>query len=48
MVPAWGVWLVRYAELQVTTHFSFLTGAGYAEEQFAIAHPADRKIKSLD
>jgi error-prone DNA polymerase len=27
----------RYAELQVTTHFSFLRGASSAEELFAAA-----------
>ncbi|PYE38365.1 PHP domain-containing protein, partial [Rhizobium sp. PP-F2F-G20b] len=29
---------MRYAELQVTTHFSFLRGASSAEELFATAH----------
>jgi error-prone DNA polymerase len=28
---------MRYAELQVTTHFSFLRGASSAEELFATA-----------
>jgi error-prone DNA polymerase len=37
MVPAWGVCLMRYAELQVTTHFSFLRGASSADELFATA-----------
>lgn len=29
---------MRYAELQVTSHFSFLRGASSAEELFAQAH----------
>jgi len=37
MVPARGVCVMRYAELQVTTHFSFLRGASSAEELFATA-----------
>ncbi len=37
MVPSWGVCVMRYAELQVTTHFSFLRGASPAEELFATA-----------
>ncbi|MEY9199424.1 error-prone DNA polymerase [Sinorhizobium fredii] len=37
MVPARGVRVMRYAELQVTTHFSFLRGASSAEELFATA-----------
>ena len=38
MVPAWGVRMTpRYAELQVTSPFSFLRGASSAEELFAQA-----------
>src|SRR5215203_1962919 len=36
MVPSWAV-RMSYAELQVTTHFSFLRGASSAEELFAQA-----------
>jgi error-prone DNA polymerase len=36
MVPSWAV-RMTYAELQVTTHFSFLRGASSAEELFAQA-----------
>ncbi len=36
MVRAWGV-RMNYAELQVTTHFSFLRGASSADELFAMA-----------
>src|SRR3954454_6297917 len=36
MVPAWAL-RMTYAELQVTTHFSFLRGASGAEELFAQA-----------
>lgn len=37
MVHARDVCVMRYAELQVTTHFSFLRGASSAEELFATA-----------
>src|SRR6516162_4103124 len=39
LVPAWGVRMTgpRYAELQVTSHFSFLRGASSCEELFAQA-----------
>src|SRR3546814_706355 len=38
-VPAWGMWMTapRYAELQVTSHFSFLRGASGCDALFAAA-----------
>src|SRR5689334_14059085 len=39
MVPAWGLRMTapRYAELQVTSHFSFLRGASSCDDLFAQA-----------
>src|SRR5688572_19062919 len=37
MVHTWDLWLMRYAELQVTSHFSFLRGASGSDELFATA-----------
>src|SRR5690349_25055200 len=39
MVHSWDLWMnsARYAELQVTSHFSFLRGASSCEELFAQA-----------
>ncbi|MBP2449851.1 error-prone DNA polymerase [Rhizobium leguminosarum] len=37
MVSARDLWLMRYAELQVTSHFSFLRGASGCDELFATA-----------
>src|SRR5690606_35341792 len=39
LVPAWDIRMSnhRYAELQVTSHFSFLRGASSCEELFATA-----------
>jgi error-prone DNA polymerase len=42
MVPAWNFWLIvmQYAELQTTSHFSFLRGASSCDELFEQAAAA--------
>ena len=45
MVSAWDLRVSRYAELQVTSHFSFLRGASSCEELFA--HAANLGIEAL-
>ena len=43
MVPAWGVWMTPYAELQTTSNFSFLRGAAHPEE--LVARAAERDLE---
>ena len=45
MVPAWGVWMTPYAELQTTSNFSFLRGAAHPEE--LVARAAERDLEAI-
>ena len=45
MVPAWGIWMTPYAELQTTSNFSFLRGAAHPEE--LVARAAERNLNAI-